>query len=174
MRQALCALDVEYGRIRTHMSEVMTVFDGTSAFTHVDVGDFHADNIRGRAYHPAVETINPVPQFEDMSTLRNKEPPLESPPHPLLIWERRDGGETTTSEEETSENDTWRMGSSEVEILAQAQGDVLGTSGESVVEPPAPKRVRRIELIHVPKRTYGLPPAQDQARGYGPPCEEVE
>eukprot|EP00971_Amphidinium_carterae_P269809 5352540-Amphidinium_carterae.1 len=53
-------IDVEYGRIRTDLSEFVTVSDGTSAFTHVDVGDFNEDNRRGRAYPPVVETINPV------------------------------------------------------------------------------------------------------------------
>eukprot|EP00971_Amphidinium_carterae_P099384 1966063-Amphidinium_carterae.1 len=60
------------------------------------------------------------------------------------------------------------MESSEADTRALTQGDVVGTSGESVVEPPAAKKVRRIELVHVPKRTFGLPPAQEQARGYGP------
>eukprot|EP00971_Amphidinium_carterae_P320350 6367914-Amphidinium_carterae.1 len=85
-------LDDEYRRIRTHLSEFVTVSEGTSAFTHVDVGDFNEDNRRGRAYPPAVDTINPVSRFEDMSLLRSKEPPLCPPPNPLLPWERRDGG----------------------------------------------------------------------------------
>eukprot|EP00971_Amphidinium_carterae_P022711 447991-Amphidinium_carterae.1 len=87
-------LDIEYGRIRRHMREVVTVSDGTSAFTHVDVEDFNEDNLPGRAYPPVVETINPVSKFEDMSALRSKEPPMEAPPNPLLIWKRRDGGKT--------------------------------------------------------------------------------
>eukprot|EP00971_Amphidinium_carterae_P178290 3536922-Amphidinium_carterae.1 len=32
------------------------VLEGTSAFTHVDVGDFNEDNRKGRAYPPAVDT----------------------------------------------------------------------------------------------------------------------
>eukprot|EP00971_Amphidinium_carterae_P272297 5403985-Amphidinium_carterae.1 len=46
-------MDVEYRRIRSHLSEFVTVSEGTSAFTHVDVGDFNEDNRRGRAYPPA-------------------------------------------------------------------------------------------------------------------------
>eukprot|EP00971_Amphidinium_carterae_P012537 246882-Amphidinium_carterae.1 len=38
----------------------------------------------------------------------------------------------------------------------------LRTSGKSVVEPPVAK-VRRIELVHIPKKTFELPSAQDQA-----------
>eukprot|EP00971_Amphidinium_carterae_P088925 1759918-Amphidinium_carterae.1 len=130
------------------MSEVVTVSDGTSAFTHVDVGDFNADNLRGRAYPPVVDIINPVSTFEDMSAMRNIEPPMEAPVNPLLVWERRDGGVTTTSEEDTTENTTRRLESSEADTRVPTQGDVLETSEESVVEPPASKRVRRIELAH--------------------------
>eukprot|EP00971_Amphidinium_carterae_P042203 829406-Amphidinium_carterae.1 len=82
-------IDVEYSRIRTHLSELITVSEGTSAFTHVDVGDFNEDNRRGRAYPPNVDTINSYNVFEDMSNLRNREPPIYPPPHPLLPWERR-------------------------------------------------------------------------------------
>eukprot|EP00971_Amphidinium_carterae_P239978 4764107-Amphidinium_carterae.1 len=142
-------IDVEYRRIRTHLSEYVTVSDGTSAFANVDVGDsgdFNEDNRRGRAYPPAVDTINPFPVFEDMSLMRSKEPPLEPPPHPMLQWERRDGGETTTSEED-SQNTIRRMAASEPETQTPPQGDVLGTSVESVVEPPVAK-VRRVELVH--------------------------
>eukprot|EP00971_Amphidinium_carterae_P212181 4210738-Amphidinium_carterae.1 len=62
---------------------------------------------------------------------------------------------------------------SEADTHAPTQGDVLGTSGESVVEPPVAK-VRRIELVHVPKRTFGPSSTQDQARGYGPPTPPDE
>eukprot|EP00971_Amphidinium_carterae_P315818 6277832-Amphidinium_carterae.1 len=98
-----------------------------------------------------------------MSTLRSKEPPMDPPVNPLLQWERRDGGETTTSEEDTSVNTTRRIESSEADTRTPTPGDVLGTFGESVVEPPAAEKARRIELVHVPKRTFGLPPAQEQA-----------
>eukprot|EP00971_Amphidinium_carterae_P321931 6399420-Amphidinium_carterae.1 len=81
-------IDVEYSRIRTHLSELITVSEGTSAFTHVDVGDFNEDNRRGRAYPPNVETINSSEVFEDMSIMRSREPPIYPPPHPLLPWER--------------------------------------------------------------------------------------
>eukprot|EP00971_Amphidinium_carterae_P156226 3097387-Amphidinium_carterae.1 len=43
-------------------------------------------------------------------------------PNPLLPWERRDGG-VTTSLEEDSMNTLWRMAEPEAE--APAQGDVL-------------------------------------------------
>eukprot|EP00971_Amphidinium_carterae_P300519 5971015-Amphidinium_carterae.1 len=76
-------------------------------------------------------------------------------------------------EEETSEKTTRRMEPSEADTHTPTQGDVLGTSGESVVEPPAAKKARKIELVHVPKRTFGLP-AQEQARGYGPPTPPDE
>eukprot|EP00971_Amphidinium_carterae_P036933 725824-Amphidinium_carterae.1 len=59
-------LDTEYDRIRTNVSEVAMVSNGTSAFTHVDVGDFNTESRRGRAYPPSMDTINPVAQFEDM------------------------------------------------------------------------------------------------------------
>eukprot|EP00971_Amphidinium_carterae_P262360 5204135-Amphidinium_carterae.1 len=65
------------------------------------------------------------------------------------------------------------MAESEAETHVPPQGDVLGTSVESVVEPPVAK-VRRIEPAHVPKRTYGPPPTQDQDRGYGPPTPPDE
>eukprot|EP00971_Amphidinium_carterae_P150015 2973706-Amphidinium_carterae.1 len=107
-----------------------------------------------------------------MSLMRSKEPPLYPPPNPLLPWERRDGGETTSSEED-SLNNFGRMAESEAETQAPTQGDVLGTSIESVVEPPVAK-LRRIEPASVPKRTYGPPPAQDQASGYGPPTPPDE
>eukprot|EP00971_Amphidinium_carterae_P289693 5752314-Amphidinium_carterae.1 len=94
---------MEYGHIRTNVSEVMAVSEGTSAFTHIDVGEFKAANLEGRAYPPAVDTINPVTQFEDMSTMRAIEPPMAALPNPLLTWERRDG-ESTTSEELDSDN----------------------------------------------------------------------
>eukprot|EP00971_Amphidinium_carterae_P111718 2212594-Amphidinium_carterae.1 len=75
-------------RIRTHLSELITVSEGTSAFTHVDVGDFNEDNRRGRAYPPNVDTINSSEVFEDLSIMRSREPPIYPPPHPLLPWER--------------------------------------------------------------------------------------
>eukprot|EP00971_Amphidinium_carterae_P306933 6099822-Amphidinium_carterae.1 len=65
------------------------------------------------------------------------------------------------------------MATSEPEVQTPPQGDILGTSGESVVEPPVAK-VRRVELVHVPRRTYGPPPPQDQAKGYGPPTPPDE
>eukprot|EP00971_Amphidinium_carterae_P004268 85217-Amphidinium_carterae.1 len=89
-------IDVEYGCIRTHLSEYVTVSDGTLAFTHVDVKDFNEDNSRGKAYPSAVETINSYPVFEDMSLMQSKEPPIYPPSNPLLLWKRRDGEETTT------------------------------------------------------------------------------
>eukprot|EP00971_Amphidinium_carterae_P219249 4352281-Amphidinium_carterae.1 len=112
--QTLCPIDTEYDRIRTNVSEVAMVSRGTSAFTHVDVGEFNAESRRGRAYPPPVETINPTPQFEDMTLMRELEPPMEAQPNPLLIWERRDGGSTTS--EEPSESDT----------RAPAPGDTRG------------------------------------------------
>eukprot|EP00971_Amphidinium_carterae_P102717 2033156-Amphidinium_carterae.3 len=113
-------LDTEYSRTRTVVSEATMVSNGTSAFAHVDVGESNAEWTRGRAYPPQVETINPVAQREDMTLMRELEPPLEAQPNPLLIWERQDGG-TTTSEEQ-SESDTY----------APPPGDVLETSGESI------------------------------------------
>eukprot|EP00971_Amphidinium_carterae_P335233 6470953-Amphidinium_carterae.1 len=58
-------IDTEYDRIRANVSEVAMVSNGTSAFTHIDVGEFNAEQRRGRAYPPPVDTINPVNQFED-------------------------------------------------------------------------------------------------------------
>eukprot|EP00971_Amphidinium_carterae_P049038 966345-Amphidinium_carterae.1 len=58
-------IDTEYDRIRANVSEVAMVSNGTSAFTHVDVGEFNAEHRRGRAYPPPVDAINPVNQFED-------------------------------------------------------------------------------------------------------------
>eukprot|EP00971_Amphidinium_carterae_P335801 6471832-Amphidinium_carterae.1 len=157
-------LDSEYRRIRLHLSEYITVSDGTSAFTHVDVGDHNEDNRRGRAYPPEVDTINAFTVFEDLSLLRNKEPPSHSPPNPLLPWERRDGGETTTTEED-SLNTLQRMIEPEAETQTPVQGDVLDASIESVVESPVAK-MRRIESDTIaPTRTYGL---QGQITVYGP------
>eukprot|EP00971_Amphidinium_carterae_P284925 5656309-Amphidinium_carterae.1 len=68
--------------------------------------------------------------------MRSKEPPLVPPPHPLLQWERRDGGVTTSSEED-SLNTLHRM--IEPEAEAPAQGDAVAASVESVVEPPVAK-----------------------------------
>eukprot|EP00971_Amphidinium_carterae_P135800 2690680-Amphidinium_carterae.2 len=79
---------------------------------------------------------------------------MEALQNPLLTWERRDG-ESTTLEQVDSENTLRRLGSLEAKTQVPASGDNLETSGESVVEPPALKRVRRIELVHVPKH----PPA---------------
>eukprot|EP00971_Amphidinium_carterae_P005313 106032-Amphidinium_carterae.1 len=162
-------LDMEYGRIRTNVSEVAMVSNGTSAFTHVDVGEFNAENRRGRAYPPPVDTINPVAQFEDMSTMRTIEPPMEALQNPLLTWERRDGETTTSEEEENSDNTIRRLESSEAETRVPAPGDTLETSGESVMEPPASKRVR-IELVHVPKQ----PASHVPVRGHGPPTPPPE
>eukprot|EP00971_Amphidinium_carterae_P027355 538881-Amphidinium_carterae.1 len=164
-------IDTEYGRMRrTNVSEIAMVSNGTSAFTHVDVGEFNAESRRGRAYPPPVDTINPVTQFEDISTMRTIEPPMEALQNPLLTWERRDG-ESTTSEEVDSDNTLRRLGSSEAETRVPAPGDTLETSaGESVVEPPASKRVRRIELVHVPKQ----PASRVPERGYGPPTPPSE
>eukprot|EP00971_Amphidinium_carterae_P036775 723086-Amphidinium_carterae.1 len=62
----------------------------------------------------------------------------------------------------------------EPEAEAQAQGDVLGTSVESVVEPPVAK-VRRVESnTAVPKRTYGPPDHMIGYTGYGPPTPPDE
>eukprot|EP00971_Amphidinium_carterae_P207113 4109143-Amphidinium_carterae.1 len=59
----------------------------------------------------------------------------------------------------------------EPEAEAPAQEDVLGTSVESVVEPPVAK-VRRVEpTTAVPKRTHGPP---DHVTGYGPPTPPDE
>eukprot|EP00971_Amphidinium_carterae_P174607 3461283-Amphidinium_carterae.1 len=86
--------------------------------------------------------------------MRELEPPLEALQNPLLMWERRDGG--TTTSEESSDRDT------------------LETSGESVLEPPSAKRTRRIELVHVPKRVFGPPNDNTPVRGYGPPSPPPE
>eukprot|EP00971_Amphidinium_carterae_P039919 783569-Amphidinium_carterae.1 len=153
-------MDTEYSRIRNAVSEVTMVSTGTSTFTHVDVGEQDAEPARGRAYPPQVETINPTDRQEDMTIMREMEPPMDGQPNPLLVWARKDRG--TTSSEERSDSDTY----------APHPRDVLETSGESIVEPPAPKRVRRIELVHVPKQGDG-PPTHEfgrvPERGYGPP-----
>eukprot|EP00971_Amphidinium_carterae_P327049 6458193-Amphidinium_carterae.2 len=139
-------VDTEYSRFKTLMSEVTMVSEGNSAFLHVDVGEYDQERTKGRAYPPQVMTINYTPRREDMTLMRELEPPLEAPPNPLLIWERYDGGET--SSEERDDSDT----------QPPLPDDVIETSGDSIVPPAAKrKRVIRVELVHVPKRGYGPP-----------------
>eukprot|EP00971_Amphidinium_carterae_P277026 5497596-Amphidinium_carterae.3 len=71
-------------------------------FELVDIGETSPRSCEGRAYPPDVVTINPVRQFEDLSLLRQLEPPL---PNPYLTWERCDGASTSSEETDPKNGD---------------------------------------------------------------------